>query len=228
MPFRSFDREQTWLLPPTLKELIPGGHPARFVAEFVDAIDGTSLVELGIGLEGEIKAPYFKSRFSYDIANDSYVCPQGQRLPFRSLRKYPLPGLKSIRVYRASRTACRTCPVFGVCTRDTHAGRALWIGASDLLLSEQRQWMSTDKARGLYARRKELSEPNFGIIKDLMGARKFLLRGLANVQAEFDLIATAFNLRTLYQVWERRGENLSSNIGLITRHDDIGVYPELI
>ncbi len=63
--------------------------------------------------------------------------------------------------------------------------------------------MSTAEARNLYARRKELSEPTFGIIKDQLGARRFLLRGLTNVQAEFTLLATAFNLRTLYRAWNR-------------------------
>lgn len=153
--------------------------------------------------QGEAKDPYFKDQFAYDAATDSYICPNGQRLPFRSLRKSSVTGLRSIRVYRASRTACRTCPAFGVCTKDTHAGRSLWIGSSDRLLRNHRQWMTTDEARSLYARRKELSEPTFGIIKDQLGARRFLLRGLANVRAEFSLIAAAFNLKTLCQVWKR-------------------------
>ncbi|MBI4284053.1 MAG: transposase [Chloroflexi bacterium] len=141
----------------------------------------------------EAKA-YFKDQFIYDANTDSYICPHEQRLPFRGLRKSPLTGLWSIRLYRASRAACRTCPDLGVCTKDARAGRALWIGSSDLLLRKHRQWMSTDEARHLYARRKELSEPTFGVIKEQMGARRFLLRGLANVGAEFSLIATAFNL----------------------------------
>ncbi len=153
----------------------------------------------------ELRGPYFKDHFVYDDATDSYRCPHMQRLPFRGLRKSQLTGSRSIRVYRASRTACRSCTAFGVCTKDVHAGRALWIGPSDLLLRKHRQWMSTHRARDLYARRKELSEPTFGIIKDQLGARRFLLRGLANVRAEFSLIATAFNFRTLWRVWSRLG-----------------------
>jgi transposase len=153
--------------------------------------------------QGEVQAPYFKDQFAYHTATDSYLCPHGHRLPFRGLRKSQLTGSRSIRVYRASRTACRTCPALGVCTKDKRGGRALWIGPSDVLLHQHRQWMRTDEAQGLYARRKELSEPTFGILKDQLGARRFLLRGLTNVRAEFALLATAFNLRTLWRIWVR-------------------------
>ena len=33
MPLREMSRERIWLLPPTLDELVPQDHPARFVAE---------------------------------------------------------------------------------------------------------------------------------------------------------------------------------------------------
>ena len=34
-----------------------------------------------------VRGPYFKDEFVYDPATGSYLCPQGQRLPFRGLRR---------------------------------------------------------------------------------------------------------------------------------------------
>ena len=148
-----------------------------------------------------VQGPYFKDRFVYDATMDSYLCPQGQWLPFRGLRRNngKMPG--PFRVYRASRTVCRACPAYGVCTKDAHTGRALWIGPSDTLLRKHRRWMATEQAQTLYARRKGLIEPAFGIIKEQLRGRRFLLRGLDNVRAEFTMLATAFNLRVLWRAW---------------------------
>ena len=33
-----------------------------------------------------VQGPYFKDRFVYDAGTDTYLCPEGQRLPFRGLR----------------------------------------------------------------------------------------------------------------------------------------------
>jgi len=54
MPPPPLNRERAWLLPPTLGELIPDDHPARFVAAFVDSLDRAAWGELGEDLPPEM------------------------------------------------------------------------------------------------------------------------------------------------------------------------------
>lgn len=144
-----------------------------------------------------LQQPYHKDRFNYHPETDSYICPNGQTLRFVFTKD--IRG-NVMRIYRGSGAICRRCTAFGVCTKCKN-GRELQIGSYDMILKYHRAWMTTEEAKTKYARRKELIEPVFGIIKEQMGFRRFLLRGLKNVRAEMTMIATAFNLRTLYHVW---------------------------
>ncbi len=142
--------------------------------------------------------PYHKDRFTYNEPSDSFMCPQGQRLEY--LRIQRLNGVPW-RLYRAAEGVCQACPAFGVCTRSERFGRSVTMGPYDAALHRHRVWMSTNEAREAYKRRKPLVEPVFGIIKEQLGARRFQLRGRVNVSSEWTLLATAFNLRTLWKVW---------------------------
>ena len=59
--------------------------------------------------------------------------------------------------------------------------------------------LRTIKGRAIYAKRKEISEPVFGQIKQVRGFRQFLLRGLRKVSAEWDLICLGHNLLKLFR-----------------------------
>jgi hypothetical protein len=68
----------------------------------------------------------------------------------------------------------------------------------------QKEWikemslkMSGDEARRRYRLRKQTVEPVFGIVKQAMGFRQFLLRGIENVENEWRLVLCAYNLKRL-------------------------------
>jgi hypothetical protein len=65
-------------------------------------------------------------------------------------------------------------------------------------LEATRHRLQTPAGRRLYALRKQIPEPVFGIIKSVMGFRQFLLRGLDRVQSEWSLVTMAWNMRRMY------------------------------
>jgi hypothetical protein len=58
--------------------------------------------------------------------------------------------------------------------------------------------MKTEEGREFYAKRKSTIEPVFGIIKEVMGFRQFLLRGFEAVKGEWNLVCIAFNLKRIH------------------------------
>lgn len=63
MSVRPFSRQQSWLLPPNLNDLLSNDHTARFIAEFVDSLDSNEWQKLGISLNGEwLGAPEYHPR----------------------------------------------------------------------------------------------------------------------------------------------------------------------
>jgi transposase len=58
--------------------------------------------------------------------------------------------------------------------------------------------LKTRAGRELYALRKQIPEPVFGIIKSVMGFRQFLLRGIDKVRGEWRLVTMAWNLKRMF------------------------------
>jgi hypothetical protein len=70
-------------------------------------------------------------------------------------------------------------------------------GAS--VAARMRHRLRTAEGQAVYQRRKAIVEPVFGQIKEGRGFRRFLLRGLEKVQAEWQLICATHNLLKLFQ-----------------------------
>jgi len=60
--------------------------------------------------------------------------------------------------------------------------------------------LATAAGKQKYKLRQQTVEPVFGIIKSVMGFRRFLLRGLAKVKLEWALVCAAYNLKWLHRL----------------------------
>ena len=65
-------------------------------------------------------------------------------------------------------------------------------------VEEMKHRMRTKTGRALYAKRKSTIEPTFGVIKQVLGFRQFLLRGFNSVQGEWNLVCIGYNLKKLF------------------------------
>ena len=63
-----------------------------------------------------------------------------------------------------------------------------------------RHRMRTQKGREKYRLRQQTVEPVFGIIKSVLGFRRFMLRGLEKAKLEWTLVSTAYNLKRLHRM----------------------------
>jgi hypothetical protein len=72
---------------------------------------------------------------------------------------------------------------------------------------QMKEKLKSDRGRALYRMRKAIVEPVFGQIKERRGFRRFSLRGLSKVRAEWKLVCLTHNLRKLFQsgrLWSRK------------------------
>ncbi len=70
---------EQWLFPPSLEDLLPAGHPARLVREFVDALD---LEKLGFKVEEKVET----GRPAYAVSLQIKVILYGYMNRVRSTR----------------------------------------------------------------------------------------------------------------------------------------------
>lgn len=131
------------------------------------------------------QGPFFeKSQFVYEPEHDRYRCPAGQILRFHSAStKKQASNYVGVN--------CADCVLKARCTK----AKARWVTRhlhEDVL---DRLATRMHEHPGMMKRRAALAEHPFGVIKAMMGAPRFLCRGLKAVTAEMALSVTAFNLK---------------------------------
>ena len=126
---------------------------------------------------------YFdRSRFVYDAETNSYMCPAGERLTFKSQALHD-----KLNKYVAR--DCRQCPLKAQCTKSTRRMVTRHWYEAELERMAQRT-ADPEPMR----RRRCTAEHPFGSFKGACGAR-FLTKGLKNTRAEAALEVLAYNVK---------------------------------
>ena len=70
----------------------------------------------------------------------------------------------------------------------------------DRRIIEMGEKLKTEEGKEIYSRRNHTVETAFGIIKEVMGFRNFLLRGFEKVSGEWELVCLSYNLKRLHNL----------------------------
>ncbi len=60
--------------------------------------------------------------------------------------------------------------------------------------------LKSEEGKEIYKKRKQTVEPVFGVIKEILGFRRFSLRGEAKTDAEWSLVCSAYNLKRFFKM----------------------------
>lgn len=140
---------------------------------------------------------YRSIHFEYDDQQDVYVCPEDKILAFSGIVHQKNRGY-DVRLYRCNQA--RSCVVGSLCTKDKRSRVIRRIPYSDAIHA-QRIKQADERNRKLLKRRSRIVEPVFGWIKHNQGFRRFNVRGSDNVNAQWQLVCAATNLKRIYRRW---------------------------
>jgi len=138
-----------------------------------------------------------RAAFMYDAGKDCYYCPMGRELVFVQVKAKGRATCadSEYRVYRCR--SCAGCGLAGDCLVGKSKRRTVSHDQHEPLRQEVAARLKTESGKKAYARRAHLAETPNGFIKQVIGLRQFLLRGLDKVRTEWLWACTAFNIKKL-------------------------------
>ena len=149
-----------------------------------------------------VSPEYEASKFVYDAATKTYVCPQGKHLRYDA--KQESHGAMRYR-YKASKQDCQRCPVKDRCCPRTRRGRSIERSEPLPDITAFRQKMQTDEAKAIYKTRSQVAEFPHLWIKAKFGLRQFSVRGIAKVRTESLWAALTYDIQQWIRLrWRSR------------------------
>jgi transposase len=132
-----------------------------------------------------------KQDFRYVADEDVYICPAGERLPYRYTNEED--GLVLRRYWT---NACQSCPIKKTCTSGKERRITRWEHEHVLEAVQRRLDEHPEKMR----QRRETVEHPFGTLKARMGATHFLMKTIPKVATEMALHVLAYNMTRVMSI----------------------------
>jgi transposase len=142
------------------------------------------------------KGIYTREAFTYDEANDIYLCPEGKEMRYWGIHKRSRQY-----VYRARTKDCKVCMKKHECTRDR--GRSIGFHIYEDSINKAKELNKT-KAYRISQRMRKRIEELFGEAKEFMGMRVAKFRRLQFVREQVLMTATAQNIKRIVKLLLRR------------------------
>jgi hypothetical protein len=165
---------------------------------------------IGYRRPNHIKGRLPKRAYQYDPKTDTYHCPNGQALTYRTTNR------DGYREYRSDPAICATCPLLGQCTSNAQqvktVTRHVWEDYKEKVDSHR----LTPPGKAIYKRRKETIERSFADAKQLHGHRYVRMRGLLRAQEQCLLSAACQNMKKMAQLFcKEEKKELSGHISVL-------------
>lgn len=137
------------------------------------------------------KGYFYKREYQYDADSDTYKCPEGQQLIYKTTNR------EGYRHYQSDPRICQHCEHLSRCTRNAKqvktVTRHVWEASKERI----NQHRLTSEGKVIYKRRKETVERSFADAKQLHGYRYARYKGLNRVQGQCLLVAAAQNIKKI-------------------------------
>lgn len=134
---------------------------------------------------------FYKRQYLYDAVSDTYQCPEGALLQYRTTNR------EGYRQYHSDAKVCSGCEQRSRCTHSANqtkvVTRHVWEPAKEAVNARR----LTEWGKRIYKRRKETVERSFADAKQLHGHRYARMRGLAKVMEQCLMAAAAQNMKKI-------------------------------
>lgn len=145
------------------------------------------------------KGLFPKWKFRYDEDRDSYTCPNGEELPYKTTTR------EGYREFKSDPKKCISCPLLKQCTRSNNHQKVVTRHVWEEHKEHVRLNRLSVSGKKLYKFRKEKVERSFADSKELHGLRYCRLRGLQNAGEQVLLTAACQNMKKIAIYLSKQG-----------------------